>query len=275
MYIIGKGSCRNSLFTVHNMQCMSEKNLETLCASDLGAYSNNLEVWCLKHFNLPESKKEILHGLLFHFFLGNAAKQGQRHIQWEKSSATAQAYPYLPSDYLIPILIACSFAVCGIIPLGIIYGFWPAIIYVYGLGALGLVYVSLRMIAIVLAHKRSGLPRGKIRALDDMELTASKDKITCRPDRIVQIGERLIPEEWKSYYRPHIGDIIQLAAAFLTIEEKYKRRPPYGVLVMGNGQTYRIKNTDHLRNRLLRTAKEMRAVIQFLETEYPRPEKAA
>ena len=101
-------------------------------------------------------------------------------------------------------------------------------------------------------------------------LVAERLALQGKPDFIFEtwLLRRYIPLEIKSGKltedQPHLGDVYQLVAYFLIIEEVYGKRPPYGKLVYAN-KTFTIRNTARLRANLKRTMKQMR---EMLEEEY-------
>ena len=101
-------------------------------------------------------------------------------------------------------------------------------------------------------------------------LVAERLALQGKPDFIFEtwLLKRYIPLEIKSgkltEEQPHLGDVYQLVAYFLIIEEVYGKRPPYGKLVYAN-KTFTIRNTAKLRANLKRTMKQMR---QMLEGDY-------
>ncbi len=101
-------------------------------------------------------------------------------------------------------------------------------------------------------------------------LVAPKLLLQGKPDFIFETWflKRYIPLEIKSgqlkEQEPHLGDLYQLVAYFLIIEEVYGKRPPYGKLVYAN-KTFKIRNTYKLRSTLHHTVRQMR---QMLEEKY-------
>ena len=97
-------------------------------------------------------------------------------------------------------------------------------------------------------------------------LTAPKLQLQGKPDYIFETWffKRVIPLEIKSGQlkdeEPHSGDVYQLAAYFLIIEELYGKRPPYGKLVYAN-KTFKIRNTYKLRRQMRHIIKQMRAML--------------
>jgi CRISPR-associated exonuclease Cas4 len=112
------------------------------------------------------------------------------------------------------------------------------------------------------ANKKEGIVYGKI-------LYSQQYDIQGKPDYIFKKRSgQLIPVELKSgsisddETMPHQGDLIQLAAYFLIIEDVYGIRPKEGRLVYKN-KMFIIKNTKAIRNQVEDTIDDMR---QMLET---------
>lgn len=129
---------------------------------------------------------------------------------------------------------------------------------VIGLVGLALLFFAVR------GRMVRGLGGGETVALDNVTLYSERLKLVGRPDRIVKKGIAYIPEEWKSAKRVRHGHRLQLATYFLLIEEKYGVRPPFGVIVLGDGSRVTVKNTDALRAEVLAVAaqiREQRAVL--------------
>src|SRR3954453_11909361 len=90
-----------------------------------------------------------------------------------------------------------------------------------------------------------------------------------RPDRIFDDGGTPIPEEWKSARRVHDSHRAQMAVYFILLEEETGVRPPYGVIVTGDGRREIVRNTDELRAWVLSVADEIRAAQRELNREIP------
>ncbi|ONI45920.1 hypothetical protein AN641_02795 [Candidatus Epulonipiscioides gigas] len=116
-----------------------------------------------------------------------------------------------------------------------------------------------------------GVPFSKILYADveenaDRLLISSKLDLQGKPDYIFQniITRQLIPLELKSgtikTNLPNTGDIYQLVAYFLIIQEVYGKKPPYGKLVYSN-KTFIIKNSLILRTKTLRQINLMRKIL--------------
>jgi CRISPR-associated exonuclease Cas4 len=131
------------------------------------------------------------------------------------------------------------------------------------LGLAGLVLV----IRAARARWSRGLGLGETVALDDVTLFSERLRLVGRPDRIERKGKTLIPEEWKSSKKAQPWHEAQLGVYFVLIEEAYGVRPPYGVLVTGDGVRHRIKNTERLRQRVLGIAEEIREHRRTLDEE--------
>lgn len=122
-------------------------------------------------------------------------------------------------------------------------------------GVVGLVLVLLAL----RARARRGLGAGETVALDNVTLFTARLKLVGRPDRIVKQGNTYIPEEWKSSKRASHGHRLQLATYFILIEERYGVRPPFGVVVLGDGSRVEVPNTQQLRDEVLAIAAQIRA----------------
>jgi CRISPR-associated exonuclease Cas4 len=106
-------------------------------------------------------------------------------------------------------------------------------------------------------------------ALDNVTLFSERLKLVGRPDRLVRQGELIIPEEWKSSKRVHHGHRLQLGTYFLLIEEEYGVRPPFGVVVLGDGSRVQVENSDHLREEVLSIAERIREHRAKIGEEIP------
>src|SRR4051794_36492792 len=137
---------------------------------------------------------------------------------------------------------------------------------------LALVLGLLGVLLVVLAVRgRSvrGLGSGKTVTLDDVTLSSERLRLTGRPDRIVKQGDVFIPEEWKSSKRVNHGHKLQLATYFLLIEEKYGVRPPFGVVVLGDGSRVEVDNTETLCSEVLSIAQKIREHRGTVAEEIP------
>jgi CRISPR-associated exonuclease Cas4 len=82
--------------------------------------------------------------------------------------------------------------------------------------------------------------------------------ITGKPDRIMKVKNGYIPIEYKDsiHNKPLEGHVLQLGAYFIIIEENFGRAP-YGLLEYRN-ISFKIKNTETLRLKVLETANSVR-----------------
>ena len=115
----------------------------------------------------------------------------------------------------------------------------------------------------------AGIRSGETVALDNVTLFSERLRLVGRPDRIVREGGHLIPEEWKSAKRVSHGHRLQLGAYFLLIEEEYGERPPFGVVVLGDGSRVEVENTEALRSEVLAIAEKIRERRRALGEEIP------
>lgn len=135
-----------------------------------------------------------------------------------------------------------------------------------------LVLALLGLLLVVLSKRGRavrGLGSGETVALDDVTHFSERLKLVGRPDRIVREGEHFIPEEWKSAKRVNHGHRLQLGTYFLLIEEEYGKRPPFGVVVLGDGSRVQVENTEALRSEVLAIAEKIREHRARLAPEIP------
>jgi len=114
-----------------------------------------------------------------------------------------------------------------------------------------------------------GLGGGRTVSLDRVTLTSFRLGLTGRPDRLIKTGGTIRVEEWKSarVLRPHHR--AQMGVYFLLAEEQFRRRPAYGVIVLGDGTRQRIDNTEELRGWVLELAGRIRAARAEVERPIP------
>ena len=138
--------------------------------------------------------------------------------------------------------------------------------------AVALVLGLLGLLLVVIAargRRGRGLGSGETVALDDVTLFSERLQLVGRPDRIVRQGEHFIPEEWKSSKRVNQGHRLQLGTYFLLIEEEYGVRPPFGVVVLGDGSRVEVQNTDKLQSEVLAIAETIRVHRREMREEIP------
>jgi CRISPR-associated exonuclease Cas4 len=140
---------------------------------------------------------------------------------------------------------------------------------VWFLLALALLVLGLALLWLARHQRnRSGVPTGRIVYADmgawqrcEHALFSARQRITGKPDYLVEEHGRIIPVEVKpgrEADRPYEGDVLQLAAYCLLVEEEYGQRPPYGLLKYRPG-VWRIDYTPELRQQLLARVAQMRA----------------
>ena len=148
----------------------------------------------------------------------------------------------------------------------------PIIIYV--LVALAILYllVKLTQPAIKVKKPRHIIPGAQIIYSDEEDhtlLISEKYDLQGKPDYIFQTIFRgsYIPVELKStklkedQYFPHEGDLMQLVAYFLIIQDVYGKRPRKGRLVYKN-RMFIVRNTRALRKQNQNYLKEMRQMLK-------------
>ncbi|MEO1339516.1 MAG: PD-(D/E)XK nuclease family protein [Myxococcota bacterium] len=84
---------------------------------------------------------------------------------------------------------------------------------------------------------------------DDEVLRSPRLGLSGRPDRLLQLRNgAVVPIEKKSGSAKLYDDIlVQVGAYLLLVEDVYGRRPPFGLVVLGDDTEYRIRNTARLR----------------------------
>ncbi|MBE6011656.1 MAG: CRISPR-associated protein Cas4 [Lachnospiraceae bacterium] len=96
-------------------------------------------------------------------------------------------------------------------------------------------------------------------------LKSEKYGLQGKPDYIFSKRGKLLPVELKSGTigeepLPRFGDLLQLAAYFIIIEECFDTHPPYGEIIYSD-YMFKIKNTKKIRKELLDTVEGMRLML--------------
>lgn len=134
--------------------------------------------------------------------------------------------------------------------------------------------LALAAIILLLLSRRqrlgTGLPVGRVVYADtggwrrcEQALFSSRLGLTGKPDYLVQERGRIVPIEVKptrTAEQPYAGDVLQLGAYCLLVEEAHGHRPPYGYLKYRQ-VVWRIENSAELRQRVLSDLEEMRVVL--------------
>jgi CRISPR-associated exonuclease Cas4 len=74
---------------------------------------------------------------------------------------------------------------------------------------------------------------------------------------------------WKSARRLGPWHRAQMGVYFLLIEDQLSVRPPYGVIVLGDGSRHRVENDAELRARVLDLAGQIRAARAAVTVPIP------
>lgn len=100
-------------------------------------------------------------------------------------------------------------------------------------------------------------------------LYSAKYELQGKPDYVFRSPflKKIVPVELKSGEigeedLPHHGDLLQLGAYFLILEDVYGQKPPFGRIVYQD-YMFEIKNTTKIRNEVLATMKEMRDMLEY------------
>ena len=133
------------------------------------------------------------------------------------------------------------------------------------LGGLALLIYSRRQ------RLASGLPTGKVVYADtgawqrcEQPLFSAHYRLVGKPDYLVEERGRIAPVEAKpgrTASVPYEGDILQLAAYCLLVEEEYGQRPQCGYLKYQR-TVFRLDYTDSLRQQVLDSLAIMRQELQ-------------
>jgi CRISPR-associated exonuclease Cas4 len=145
----------------------------------------------------------------------------------------------------------------------------------------GVVFIALLGMALTVlwlarrSRAATGLPVGRLVYADttrwravERPLFSRPHHLTGRPDYLIQDGRDVIPVEVKSGRAPPDGPypshILQLAAYCLLVEEVYKRRPTYGVIVYADeaDQGHEIDFTPELEESVLDILDAMRRALR-------------
>ena len=95
---------------------------------------------------------------------------------------------------------------------------------------------------------------------DQTRLASTSLGLSGRPDRLIRLRNgTIIPKEKKSSKRLYDSHRVQVGAYLLLVEEAYGVRPPYGVVVLGDGREAKVRNTARLRRWTLDVADDIRA----------------
>ena len=77
-----------------------------------------------------------------------------------------------------------------------------------------------------------------------------------------RLSVRVIPVEQKpTARRLHQSHILQVAAQCVLVQDVYRIRPPYGIVVLAGGSRHQVEFSPALELRLLDTMARMRAML--------------
>lgn len=113
-------------------------------------------------------------------------------------------------------------------------------------------------------RRRAGLGPGRTISHDHLTLFSHRWHLVGVPDRIVRRGGLYFPEDKKPGRNIQDSHRAQMGVYFLLVEEHFGKRPPYGVIVLGDGRRASIANTPQLRAQVLYTADQIRQARQRL-----------
>jgi CRISPR-associated exonuclease Cas4 len=131
-----------------------------------------------------------------------------------------------------------------------------------------LVAVGLLLLARSRLHRvEAGMPSGEVVCADTSAwkrckrpLYSPQHRLSGKPDYLVRERRRVVPVEVKPGRRanePYEGDILQLAAYCLLVDEEFGQRPRYGYLKYQQ-QVFRVDYVQSLERELLQRLETMR-----------------
>lgn len=85
-----------------------------------------------------------------------------------------------------------------------------------------------------------------------------------KPDILTLSSDTYIPVEYKSAHRdkPASDHIAQLMAYCVLVEEHFGKKPPYGMIVYGNGKKFKIPYTDKEKKKIEKLVQTIRSYKQ-------------
>ncbi len=133
---------------------------------------------------------------------------------------------------------------------------------------LGLALLALLLLWLGRKQREAlGLPAGRVVRADtgswqvcDRPLYSPTYRLAGKPDYVVKVGRDLLPVEAKPgrrAARPYQGDMLQLGAYLLLLEEETGRRPPCGYLSYAE-RTFEVPYTPALKDEVIRSLAGMR-----------------
>jgi len=112
--------------------------------------------------------------------------------------------------------------------------------------------------------QEGGLPAGL--RVGSWEVVSRRRRLRGRMDAVVAEGERLLPYEVKSTStpaRPYPGQLLQLAAYALLLEERTGRRVDRGYLhYLGDGGVVEVEITEAAKRQVGEVMEELRQVVE-------------
>ena len=152
---------------------------------------------------------------------------------------------------------------------------------------LALILILIGLIVFWLGRRRqveAGLPIGRVIYSDtrgwqsiEKPLFSRTQRLTGKPDYLVQQGNEIVPVEIKSSVAPNDGPrrshVLQLAAYCLLIEETYRQKPKYGIVKYAD-RMFAVDYTESLQAALLEVMASMRSDLAQAEAHRSHDEAA-
>ncbi|MGI8423630.1 MAG: CRISPR-associated protein Cas4 [Chloroflexota bacterium] len=112
-----------------------------------------------------------------------------------------------------------------------------------------------------------GIAEGAIVSADDSlirgpTLRSERLGLVGRCDHLLRVGDAYVPVEQKpTARRVQQSHILPVGALCLLVHDVYGARPPYGVVVLGNGSQQRITYSEELERGVVQTMAKMRRIL--------------
>lgn len=238
---------------------------EIISASEIERYAYCPLSWWLSRSGVDGTGFEIREGGLKHEQLEDDLQKIKEEIKESKKSEQG-----ITEFALVTIILA----VTGIIILsGKIGEFLGTIFIIFALvwllASSVFLYKLLKAMDIIAKiRKAHGIPEGSIYYTErdsERPLYSEKYQLVGKPDYIIKKEGMRIPVEVKTGRVPRgplFSHIMQIAAYILLIEEKYKEKPPYGIIEYEDHSQHKIEFDDDLKELVISKLEEMRKIFE-------------
>jgi CRISPR-associated exonuclease Cas4 len=118
------------------------------------------------------------------------------------------------------------------------------------------------------ALKRFDLLEGRIQY--NVSCNSQKLGIYGIVDMIIEKDREIIPVEWKSHIgKPYPGEMIQLTAYSVCLEETFHSKVNFGFFSLGEkGKTFKVEIGEDARENLMRNVEELKSNMESMEKPF-------